>query len=529
MADTKGSVAPGPSLSGPPLRKDFLSIFRGRAQLDKELGLKLSAREGPALAAKLKQAYYWIVNNAIIAPYYDIEFGETGAATHAFPNGDQVKLPTDTSYCSYVLLPLLTFATRRRALLVGGPGKGKTATAILMGILAGYGADEVRRGVQHGHPQLTIADLLGTPLPSAMMGAKALEDVTVSWRRWLTLRVKIVDEYNRIPTKTQSALLSLMAEGYAEMFDQVVEAKDAAWFLTANDDAGGGTFQVIEALKDRIDLTIKAMPFNSRFLGQLLARIESGVDPSEAVPEDIVFTAEELDEMRREIRAVPIPAVVLRRLEFFVGQLEFCQRASVQLEYKNKDTLRLAGIPLAQVCNEQCPLDKTKHLCAQTQQGLSVRSFQTILDLAKALAYLRAGGAAAEVTLQDLRQVIPFALHEKLTPNTAGDFFQVEANRPLLSDKVVWIRRMFDAALATWDRLDRDRKNPAQTLAEELDAGLEGLPAKTIEERMKKAQALIADLAKKGELSPWVYEDVVRLKAIYMRYQNQLHWLRGQG
>lgn len=502
-------------------------LFGGRAVAEGPLDLKLSAREGPSLAAKLRQAYYWIVNNAVIAPYYDIEYGEHGAPSFTFPNGDVVTLPKEASYCSYVLLPLLTFATRRRALLVGGPGKGKTATAILMGILAGYTHDDVRRSVQHGHPQLTIADLLGTPLPSAMMEAKALEEVKVSWRRWLTMRVKIVDEYNRIPTKTQSALLSLMAEGYAEMFDQIVEARDAAWFLTANDDVGGGTFQVIEALKDRIDLTIKAMPFNSRFLGQLLARVEQGIDPNEVVPADIVFTPEELDELRKEIRAVPIPAPVLRRLEFFVGQLEFCQRASVKFEYKNKDTLRLAGIPLAQVCNEQCPLDKTKHLCAQTQQGLSVRSFQTILDLAKAIAYLR--GGANEVTIQDLRQVIPFALHEKITPNAGGDFFQVEGNRALLSDKIAWIRKMFDDALATYDQIDRDRNDAAHRLAEELDRGLEGVPAKHIEQRMNEVQALIQKSAKQGELAPWVYEDLIRLKAIYMRYQNQLLWLRGQG
>jgi hypothetical protein len=274
------------------------------------------------------------------------------------------------------------------------------------------------------------------------------------------------------------------------------------------------------------------MPFNSRFLGVLLQRVEQGKDPNELVPADIVFTPEELDRLRAEIRAVPIPAKILRRIEFFVGQLEFCQRASVQLEYKNKDTLRLAGIPLSQVCNEQCPLDKTRHLCAQTQQGLSVRSFQTILELAKAMAYLRLAGApgsAVEVSLQDLRQVIPFALHEKITPNASGDFFQTEAGKRLLSDKIVWIRQMFDSAVATYDQLDRDRQNPAQALAEVLDRGLEGVPAADIEQRMREAQALIAALSKQGELTPYVFEDLVRLKSIYMRYQNQLHWLRGQG
>ena len=116
--------------------------------------------------------------------------------------------------------------------------------------------------MQHGHPQLTIADLLGTPLPADLVRAERLDDIDIAWRSWLGLRVKIVDEYNRIPTKTQSALLSLLAEGYAEQFGQTVEVGDSAWFLTANDDAGGGTFAVIEALQDRIDVTVRAQAFN---------------------------------------------------------------------------------------------------------------------------------------------------------------------------------------------------------------------------------------------------------------------------
>ncbi len=105
--------------------------------------------------------------------------------------------------------------------------------------------------------------------------------VKVSWRKWISQRVKIIDEYNRIPTKTQSALLSLMAEGYAEMMDQYVYAGRSSWFLTANDDQGGGTFQVIEALKDRIDVVVRAVPFNSGFIDTLLQRIEADRSPEE--------------------------------------------------------------------------------------------------------------------------------------------------------------------------------------------------------------------------------------------------------
>ena len=46
--------------------------------------------------------------------------------------GDQhcaVTLPSGQSYSSFVLLPLLNFAVRRKCLFIGGPGRGKTASA----------------------------------------------------------------------------------------------------------------------------------------------------------------------------------------------------------------------------------------------------------------------------------------------------------------------------------------------------------------------------------------------------------------
>ncbi len=106
-------------------------------------------------------------------------------------------------------------------LLIGGPGRGKTTVAVLMGVLAGSSPDDVRRGVQQGQPQLTISDLVGIPLPRDLMSAERLSDIGIAWREWLTRPVKIVDEYNRIPTKTQSALLTMVAEGYVESHDQM--------------------------------------------------------------------------------------------------------------------------------------------------------------------------------------------------------------------------------------------------------------------------------------------------------------------
>jgi len=349
--------------------------------------------------------------------------------------------------------------------------------------------------------------------------------VKIGWRKWIGQRVKIIDEYNRIPTKTQSALLSLLAEGYAEMFDQYVYAGKSSWFLTANDDAGGGTFQVIEALKDRIDVVVRAVPFNSGFLASLLHRLEADKTPEELVPSEIVFSGGELEAIYAAILAVAVPPDVLERVAFFLGQLDFCRMASPQFEFKNKDTLKLSGTTVAQVCTEKCPLDKKVHLCTQTENGVSVRTYQTAIHFAKALAYFR--GHAA-VDLEDVRQIVPWVLHEKLVPNTRSPFFEQQGRQALLQDRVAWIRNMLDMALEAFPRHEPLRARVRKE-RELLDAGLAGVDLKTTEKRIGQVTALMKELTTKAELSGPVYEDLIHLKSMYSRYQNYAAWLRSNG
>ena len=77
-------------------------------------------------------------------------------------------------------------ACGRSACSSAGPGRGKTASAILMGVLAGYSIRDVRRAIQNGQPQMTIADLLGSPLPADLVAAKSLDQIGIAWRKWLS-------------------------------------------------------------------------------------------------------------------------------------------------------------------------------------------------------------------------------------------------------------------------------------------------------------------------------------------------------
>ncbi|MEO0556783.1 MAG: AAA family ATPase [Bacteroidota bacterium] len=483
--------------------------------------------DASALGEKLRQAYFWIVNTAIISPYYDIEFGDEPPAEYTFGDSKSVlRLPSGQSYSSFVLVPLLTLAVRRRCLLVGGPGRGKTATAVLMGVLAGYSLKDIKRAIQHGQPQMTITDLLGNPLPKDLVGAESMDEIRIAWRRWLGMRVKIIDEYNRIPTRTQSALLTLMADGYAEVLDHVYECPDAAWYLTANDDAGGGTYQVIEALRDRIDVVVKALHFSPRFLNDLLARIEARVRPEDVVPPEIVFTADELAAVESAILAVRIPEAIRKRLEFFASQFEFFEGAAEQFEYKTKDTVKLAGADVGQLGAQDTGTDRLADLGAQTENGLSVRSLMTILVYVKALAFFRGHG---EADLEDVRQILPFVLHDTLVPNPDAPFFEQPGHALYRTDRVGWVRRLFDLACEEYDRLGRDRDDPIAEMEAEFARGLDGLGAREVRARLTAIERLLKKWSRGRKLTGHVYDDLLKLKYFHQRYTNYLAWLEWSG
>ena len=475
-----------------------------------------------ALDEKLRQAYFWIVNNAIISPHYDIEYHAGPSAS--FNVGDtrrQLTLPSAQSYSSYVLLPLLTFATRRKCLFVGGPGRGKTASAILMGVLAGYPVREVRRAMQHGHPQMTIADLLGNPLPADLVAAQDMSQIRIAWRSWLGMRVKIIDEYNRIPTRTQSALLTVMGDNYAEVLNQVYECPESAWYLTANDDRGGGTYQVIEALRDRIDVVVQALAFNPRFLEEMLLRIEQNIRPEEVVPREIIFSEEEGEQMLQQIRAVEVPQDVRRRIEFFSSQFELMETAGAQFEYLTKDTVRLAGVDWAQAIAADSGRDRMKDLGCQTRNGLSVRNLMTLLMFAKALAWFRGNAAVA---LDDVRQVLPFVLNDKLQPDMDAPFFALPENAAYRSDRLSWLRWLLDSSNAEYDRLDLDRNDPVGELSAQFARGLDGVSERETRARLTRIERLVEERVKGRKLYGHLYDDLLKLKYLHQRYTNYLHW-----
>jgi hypothetical protein len=302
-----------------------------------------------------------------------------------------------------------------------------------------------------------------------------------------------------------------MAEGTVEMYEQVINCGQSSWFLTANDEMGGGTFPVIEALKDRIDIVVRCTPFHARFLDTLLSRIEQCKRAEDFIPRDLLFTEEELEEIAQGVRAVKISLELQELVGFCLGQLDFCRRASKRLEYMNKDTLHLAGRRVGHVCTEDCSLDKHENICSQTENGVSARSYESLFHYAKALAYFR---GHREVSREDIRQLMPWILHEKLSNNPQSGFFQKLENKSYLTDKVSWIQQIFDRASQQFVAYQSARK-PVTDLKMKHEAGLSGLNSGELKQRLGEIESCIESFTKRHELNGPVYEDLLLLKSLH--------------
>jgi MoxR-like ATPase len=86
-------VTTNPPASPPAREFDVADLYRGPVELDESL-----AATALPLDEKLRQAYFCIVNHAIISPFYDIEYHEGPPQSFLFGDAKgSVTLPSGQS------------------------------------------------------------------------------------------------------------------------------------------------------------------------------------------------------------------------------------------------------------------------------------------------------------------------------------------------------------------------------------------------------------------------------------------------
>lgn len=157
--------------------------------------------------------------------------------------------------------------------------------------------------------------------------------------------------------------------------------------------------------------------------------------------------------------------------------------------------------------------------------GVSVRNLMTLLIYAKAMAYFRGNDS---VELEDLRQVLPFVLHDKLQPDMDAPFFELPENAAFRTDRVSWLRRLFDLSNDEFNRLDLDRDDPVGAMSALFAQGLDGVSERETRTRLTRIEKLIGERVSGRKLYGHLYDDLLKLKYLHQRYTNYLVWLRSQ-
>src|SRR4029077_11373705 len=131
------------------------------------------------------------------------------------------------------------------------------------------------------------------------------------------------------------------------------------------------------------------------------------------------------------------------------------------------------------------------------------------LGFMKGMAYFRGD---REVSLEDMRQILPFVLHDKLVQNPDSPFFEAADNAVYRVDKVSWIRKLFDLSCAEYDRLNLDKEDPVAELETEFERGLEGLSESDARKRLLKIERTLGQWSKGQKLYGHLYDDLLKLK-----------------
>jgi len=243
-------------------------------------------------------------------------------------------------------------------LLEGVPGVAKTllATTLAKAISADFQRVQLT-------PDLMPADILGTRIYEASTGTFRIEKGPIF------TNILLADEVNRCTPKTQSALLEAMQERQVTLADETFPLKDPFWVLaTQNPVEQEGVYTLPEAQLDRFSMMLRVGYPSADDEVQMLRRRLSATSVEHCVsPEEVV------------------------QLRSFISD-------TIRVDDRVSEYIVRLGRATRTPDEVGCP-----HLKEMILLGVSPRSYQHMLALAKVSAFLR---GRTYVLPEDVKEIL---------------------------------------------------------------------------------------------------------------------------
>lgn len=192
---------------------------------------------------------------------------------------------------------LVALLCHGHALLEGVPGIAKTLAVKTLSRILGLDFQRVQCT-----SDLMPADIIGTKILNMSTGAFQLHQGPVF------TSLLLVDEVNRMPPRTQAALLECMQERQVTIDgERLVLSPDFAVFATQNPIDFEGTYPLPEAQLDRFLVKVRVPYPQAKEEAQLLLNVHNGFD-SERLDEVLIAPVprEWLAEARQAVRSVKV-------------------------------------------------------------------------------------------------------------------------------------------------------------------------------------------------------------------------------